>query len=337
KARITLQTGNTSGQKVIEAKDASFSYDGKPIIQNLTTTIWRGDKIGIIGPNGSGKTTLLKLLFGEIAPTSGSVHLGTKLQAVYFDQLRGQIDGEKSVAFNVAGDADTITFQGRARHIHSYLEDFLFHRDRIRMQAKMLSGGERNRLLLAKLFLQPANVLVMDEPTNDLDAETMELLEELVIEYNGTLLLVSHDRAFLNSVVTSTLVFEGEGKIVEYSAGYDDWIAQRPTPQHDVTPTIVRVDKKQQQLARPITLLKREEKELEELPLLIEQWEAEKESLSAMLYDPELYKGESTRLTEIKSQIITLEERIKTKYLRWEQLEEKSKAASNYSANRTNS
>ena len=328
KAKISLQTGNLSGQKVIEAKDVCFDYNGTPIVQNLTTTIWRGDKIGIIGANGTGKTTLLKLLLGELTPTSGSVHLGTKLEVVYFDQLRGKIDGEKSVAANVAGDADTVIFQGRSRHIHSYLEDFLFHRDRIRMQAKMLSGGERNRLLLAKLFLQPANLLVMDEPTNDLDAETMELLEELVLEYQGTLLLVSHDRAFLNSVVTSTLVFEGEGKIGEYCGGYDDWVAKRstpkiPAPKVAAAPTIAPIEKKAETASRPTPLLKREQRELEELPLLIEQSEKEKESLSMQLCDPELYRGEAKKFSEIQAQLHALEERIARSYRRWEELEEK--------------
>lgn len=324
KVKFALQTGNLSGQKVIDVKDVSFSYGNTPIIQNFTTTIWRGDKIGIIGPNGSGKTTLLRILLGEMKPSSGSVHLGTKLEVVYFDQLRDQIDGEKSVAANVAGDADTVFFQGRSRHIHSYLEDFLFHRDRIRMPAKMLSGGERNRLLLAKLFLQSANLLVMDEPTNDLDAETMELLEELAIDYSGTLLLVSHDRAFLNNVVTSTLVFERGGKIEEYDGGYDNWMAQRSV--HKVispSSTAIHVDKKSERRSRPAVFLKREQRELEELPRLIEQWEEEKESLSLLFGDPELYRKETQKLTEIQAQLQALEERIATSYRRWEELEEK--------------
>ncbi len=323
KAKIALQAGTLSGQKVIDVKNVSFNYGDRSIIQNLTTTIWRGDKIGIIGSNGSGKTTLLKLLLGEIVPISGSVDLGTKLEIVYLDQLRHQIDGEKSVAANVAGDADTVLFQGRPRHIHSYLEDFLFHRDRIRMRAKMLSGGERNRLLLAKLFLQPANLLVMDEPTNDLDAETMELLEELLVNYQGTLLLVSHDRAFLNNVVTSTLVFEGEGKIGEYCGGYDDWVAQRPVQKMANTPTNTHIEKKSERRTRTPGFLKREQRELEELPLLIEQWEQEKESLSASFGDPELYRKEPGRLTEIQQQLQALEEKIAKSYLRWEELEEK--------------
>src|SRR5271163_2932231 len=268
-ARIEIQAGSMSGQKVIEAKDISFDYGGAPIVRNLTTTVWRGDKIGIIGPNGGGKTTLLKLLLGQLEPQKGEVKLGTNLQVVYLDQLRGQIDNAKTVAQNVAGDAETVTFQGRPRHIHSYLQDFLFRADRIRMPAKMLSGGERNRLLLARLFLQPANVLVMDEPTNDLDAETLELLEELLLEYAGTLLLVSHDRAFLDNVVTSTLIFEGEGLISEYTGGYEDWIRQRkaklahfreipapPKPEPVAAPAPKKGTK----------FLNREKRELDELP-----------------------------------------------------------------------
>jgi ATP-binding cassette subfamily F protein uup len=328
-ARIELQTGSMSGQKVIEAKDISFSYGDAPIVRDFTTTIWRGDKIGIIGPNGGGKTTLLKLLLGQLEPESGSVKLGTNLQVVYLDQLRGQIDNAKTVAQNVAGDAETVTFQGRPRHIHSYLQDFLFRADRIRMPAKMLSGGERNRLLLARLFLQPANVLVMDEPTNDLDAETLELLEELLLEYTGTLLLVSHDRAFLDNVVTSVLVFEGAGHIAEYTGGYEDWIRQRaakpvhfreiPAEPKAVPKPVVVVDKKTK-------FLKKEQRELDELPGQLDQWELEKTELTARLWDPELYKKSPELLPKLNDELLALEERIKTGYARWEELEAKRKA-----------
>ncbi|MEO6052962.1 MAG: ATP-binding cassette domain-containing protein, partial [Chthoniobacterales bacterium] len=228
-AKIELSEGTLSGQKVIEAKNISFAYDANSpaIIKDFTTTIWRGDKIGIIGPNGGGKTTLLKLLLDRLQPTEGTIKQGTNTQVVYLDQMRDQIEGDKTVAQNVAGPSENVTFQGRSRNIHSYLQDFLFRADRIRMPAKLLSGGERNRLLLARLFLQPANVLVMDEPTNDLDAETLELLEELLVDYSGTLLLVSHDRVFLDNVVTGTLVFEGDGHVGEYIGGYEDWLRQR--------------------------------------------------------------------------------------------------------------
>ena len=333
-ARIELQTGSMSGQKVIEAKDIRFDYGGPPIVRDFTTTIWRGDKISIIGPNGGGKTTLLKLLLGQLAPGSGTVKLGTNLQVVYLDQLRGQIDNAKTVAQNVAGDAETVTFQGRPRHIHSYLQDFLFRADRIRMPAKMLSGGERNRLLLARLFLQPANVLVMDEPTNDLDAETLELLEELLLEYAGTLLLVSHDRAFLDNVVTSTLVFEGEGRVTEYTGGYEDWIRQRASAQ--IPPDAVAIPGKPEikpalelsaRSAKGPKFLKREQRELEELPALIEKMETEVSALNEQMWDPELYKKQPEKLPAIKTELALLEERIRTGYARWEQLENKRKAS----------
>jgi len=331
-ARIELQTGSMSGQKVIEAKDISFGYGGAPIVRDFTTTVWRGDKIGIIGPNGGGKTTLLKLLLGQLQPESGAVKLGTNLQVVYLDQLRGQIDNAKTVAQNVAGDAATVTFQGRPRHIHSYLQDFLFRADRIRMPAKMLSGGERNRLLLARLFLQPANVLVLDEPTNDLDAETLELLEELLLEYAGTLLLVSHDRAFLDNVVTSTLVFEGAGRVSEYTGGYEDWIRQRAALALPVAaePEVKLVGKPPPaaRLEKGPKFLKREQRELEELPPLIEKMEAELSALNERLWDPELYKKQPEKLPQLKTELAVLEERIKHGYTRWEQLEEKRKAGS---------
>jgi ATP-binding cassette subfamily F protein uup len=330
-ARIELQTGGMSGQKVIEAKEISFGYDGgAPIVRDFTTTVWRGDKIGIIGPNGGGKTTLLKLLLGQLAPESGTVKLGTNLQVVYLDQLRGQIDNAKTVAQNVAGDAETVTFQGRPRHIHSYLQDFLFRADRIRMPAKMLSGGERNRLLLARLFLQPANVLVMDEPTNDLDAETLELLEELLLEYAGTLLLVSHDRAFLDNVVTSTLVFEGEGRVTEYTGGYEDWIRQRPSApvatQSEAKPAEKPAPAPSVRLEKGPKFLKREQRELEELPALIEKMEAELSELNARLWDPAVYQKQPGNVPQLKTELAVLEERIKNGYTRWEQLEAKRKA-----------
>jgi ABC transport system ATP-binding/permease protein len=329
-ARIELQEGKTSGQKVVEAKDVTFSYGGAPIISSLTATIWRGDKVGIIGPNGSGKTTLLKLLLGKLEPEKGTVKLGTNLDVVYLDQLRDQINDEKTVAQNVAGDAETVNFQGRARHIHSYLQDFLFAPDRIRMQAKMLSGGERNRLLLARLFLQPANVLVLDEPTNDLDAETLELLEDLLVEYSGTLLLVSHDRAFLDEVVTSTLVFEGEGRVLEYVGGYEDWVRQRDSlrpvieasapvrqPQAPSSPA----EKNKGKNNRPRKFLNRERRELEEMPAKIEKLEAEQTAVSAKLWDPSLYQNSPEQVAVLKEELATIQKNIQQGYARWEELE----------------
>jgi ATP-binding cassette subfamily F protein uup len=311
---------------VIEARDISFAYGDQRIVRNFSTTVWRGDKIGIIGPNGGGKTTLLKLLLGRLAPDSGEVKLGTNLQIVYLDQLRGLIDDAKTVAQNVAGDAETVTFQGRPRHIHSYLQDFLFRADRIRMPAKMLSGGERNRLLLARLFLQPANVLVLDEPTNDLDAETLELIEELVLEYAGTLLLVSHDRAFLDHVVTSTLVFEGEGRITEYTGGYEDWLRQRPPPASAVAPLAAKPAPEPRR-EEPVKFLKREQRELDELPGRIEKMEEEVRALNHQMWDPEIYQSDPDKITRIKAELAALEQRINEGYRRWEQLEDKRKAS----------
>ena len=322
-ARIELSTGSMSGQKVIEAKDVTFGYGGAPVIRDLTTTHWRGDKIGIIGPNGSGKTTLLKLLLGQLQPEEGEVKLGTQLQVVYLDQLRGQIDDAKTVGQNVAGDAETVTFQGRPRHIHSYLQDFLFPADRIRMPAKMLSGGERNRLLLARLFLQPANVLVLDEPTNDLDAETLELLEEILVEYTGTLLLVSHDRAFLDEVVTGTLVFEGDGRVTEYTGGYEDWLRQRPAPAASAPEKKPDAPEKiPSKGAKPKKFPNRDQRELAELPREIEKMEAERDALAKKLEDPTLYQKSHDILRTVRDQIAALEQTLAQRYKRWEELED---------------
>ena len=325
-AKIEIQEGNTSGQKVIEADNISFQYGEQTIIRDFSTTIWRGDKIGIIGPNGSGKTTLLKLLLGQLAPTGGEVKHGTKLQIVYLDQLRGQIDDNKSLGYNVAGEAETVTFQGKPRHIHSYLKNFLFESDRIRMPAKMLSGGERNRLLLARLFLQPANVLVLDEPTNDLDAETLELLEEILVTYDGTLLLVSHDRTFLDNVVTGTLVFEGDGIVTEYTGGYEDWVRQRdvvnPLKPAFAAPVIPKFEhSKNAKIEKGRKFLNREQKELDELPGLIEVLEARQEILSERLADPALYQKKDGEFQQLEKELQILQKEIDTALARWEELE----------------
>ena len=333
-AKIEIQEAGSSGQKVIEAKNVTFQYGDHPIVHDFTATLWKGDKIGIIGPNGTGKTTLLKLLLGRLEPTEGTVKLGTQLQVVYLDQLRDQIDGEKSVGQNVAGDAETVTFQGRPVHIHSYLKDFLFPSDRIRMPAKMLSGGERNRLLLARLFLQPANVLVMDEPTNDLDTETLELLEELLVNYEGTLLLVSHDRAFLDNVVTSTFVFEGEGHIGEYTGGYEDWLTQRreldrsaaaaKTFQSIATapaPAPPSEASKPGKIEKGRKFLNREQKELDELPAKIQELEAKQAELSERLADPTLYQKKNGEFQLVEKELNRLHHTIETTMARWEELE----------------
>ena len=226
---VRLQTteGDRSGKLVAEARDASFSRGERFIVRNLTTTIARGDRVGLIGPNGSGKTTLLRLLLGELQPDSGTIRLGTNLEVAYFDQLREQLDGDRSVFDSIADGAEFVDIRGNRQHVNGYLQNFLFPPDRARTPVRALSGGERNRLLLARLFTRPFNVLVLDEPTNDLDIETLDLLEDMLTEFAGTLLVVSHDRAFLDNVVTSTLVFEGGGIVNEYVGGYADWVRQR--------------------------------------------------------------------------------------------------------------
>jgi len=324
-AKIEIQEAGSSGQKVIEAKNISFHYGNHQIVSDFTATLWKGDKIGIIGPNGAGKTTLLKMLLGRLEPTDGSVKLGTKLQVVYLDQLRDQIDGEKSLGQNVAGDAETVTFQGRPVHIHTYLKDFLFPSDRIRMPAKMLSGGERNRLLLARLFLQPANVLVLDEPTNDLDAETLELLEELLVGYEGTLLVVSHDRAFLDNVVTSTYVFEGNGRITEFAGGYEDWVSQRRELDRVASLPVATAPvigaPKPGKTEKGRKFLNREQKELDELPAKIEELEAKQAELSERLADPTLYQSKGGEFQKVERELNQLHQTIEKTMARWEELE----------------
>ena len=225
---MEIQEAQRTGRLVIEAKQLRFAYGSRTVIHDFSTMIMRGDRVGLIGPNGSGKTTLLRLLLGDLPPQAGSVRHGTNLQVAYFDQLHAQLDEKNSVRENVYDESDSVTVNGRTRHIMGYLEDFLFTPEQASSPVARLSGGERNRLLLARLFTKPSNVLVMDEPTNDLDVETLELLEDLLSEYAGTLLLVSHDREFLNNVVTSTLVLDDEGQVKEYAGGYDDWLRQSP-------------------------------------------------------------------------------------------------------------
>ena len=233
---MQVQAEKRSGKLVIEAENVNYAFGDQPIVSDFTTTIQRGDKVGIIGPNGSGKTTLLRLLLGELTPQSGSVEYGTNLEIAYFDQLRAQLDDSKSVLDNVGQGSDNVTINGRSRNLNVYLEDFLFSKDRVNAPISALSGGERNRLLLARLFAQPANLLVMDEPTNDLDVETLEILEDLLLDYDGTLLLVSHDRAFLNNIVTSTLAMDGTGQVTETVGGYDDWQKQNESAKPEPKP-----------------------------------------------------------------------------------------------------
>jgi ATP-binding cassette subfamily F protein uup len=319
-ARIQAQEAERSGRLVIEATDVSFGYDDTPVIRQCSTTILRGDKVGILGPNGSGKTTLLRLLLKELQPQHGSVRHGTNLTVAYSDQLRGQLDPDKTVQDNVASGNETIVFNGASRHVISYLGDFLFPPDRARSPVRVLSGGERNRLLLAQLFTRPSNVLVLDEPTNDLDAETLELLEELLLEYPGTVLLVSHDRAFLNNVVTSTLALEGDGRVREYVGGYDDWLRQHQTS-GTPKPRAAKPVRSRSQDERSRRLNNKERHELEALPQRIEALEAEQAQLYETMADPDFYRQESTKITRITTRLETVEQDLEAAYARWETLE----------------
>lgn len=328
--RLQIQEAERTGKMIIDAKAVNYAHDGKPYISDLSTVIMRGDKIGLIGPNGVGKSTLLKIFLKQIAPDSGSVRHGTKLQVAYFDQLRDQLEPNKSVVQNIGEGNDFIVFNNRKRHVISYLQDFLFTPDRCRTPVHILSGGEKNRLLLAKLFAKPANVLVLDEPTNDLDVETLELLEELLMEYSGTLLLVSHDRAFLNNVVTGTLAFEGNGLIRAYPGGYDDWIEQRPTSDPSLKNNHPNKPKPKPQLApkRSRKLGYKEQRELEALPQRIEALEAEQQMLYETVSDPDFYKNETADITAIRSRLDAVTSEIALAYDRWEALDQIGKSSS---------
>ena len=321
--RLQVQEAERTGKLVIEARAVSFSYGQAPIVRGFSTVIMRGDKVGIIGPNGVGKTTLLKILLKAASPETGSVRHGTNLQVVYFDQLRAQLDEQKSVRENIAAGNDFIIFNGQKRHVIGYLQDFLFSPQRCRTPVWVLSGGEKNRLMLAKLFTKPANVIVLDEPTNDLDAETLELLEELILEYQGTLLLVSHDRAFLNNAVTSTIVFEGNGQVVEYTGGYDDWLSQRPQRAAEQLPEKTGCKKvRPKSKVRPSRKMGyMQKREMQDLPPKIEALESEQKELFAILSDPLFYKKEKDEIVGLKSDLDRVERNIETAYRRWEELE----------------
>lgn len=312
-----------SGKLVIEADNISLGFDARPVVANFSTTILRGDKIGIIGANGCGKSTLLKLLLGELQPDTGSIRLGSNLAVAYFDQMRSQLDGNKSVIDNLADGREKITINGRERHVISYLQDFLFSPERTRTPVSALSGGEANRLLLARLFSKPANLLVMDEPTNDLDVDTLELLEALLVDYQGTLLLVSHDRTFIDNVVTSTLVFEKGGTVQAYVGGYQDWLRQRATEAD--TGTKSRPGKTAALSEPPQKKLGyKEQRELDALPEHIETLEQQQNALHEKLSDPLFYQNNSGEAGNLKKQLAELESELETAYLRWQSLEEKA-------------
>ncbi len=314
---MTLSNSGLSGRKVITVKNISYDYGDLPIVKNLDAEIMRGDKIGIIGPNGCGKSTLIKLILGKLDPQTGTVDHGTKLEVAYFDQHRETLDETKSVAENVCAE-EMIMIGDSKKHVLGYLQDFLFTPDRARQKVAVLSGGERNRLLLAKLFTKASNVLVLDEPTNDLDVETLELLEDLLAAYSGTLLLVSHDRSFLNNVVTSTFVFEGNGQVNEYLGGYDDWLNQRQealgTRQKEQPSTAEKSQPKRK-------LSNKEREELKKLPRQIEKLEAEQETLHATMADPTFYQKAKEEIAAATERAEAIPHELEKSFERWEELE----------------
>ncbi len=334
RVQLDIQEADRSGALVAVLDGVSFLRGERAIIRGLSTTVMRGDRIGIIGPNGSGKTTLLRLMLGALAPTAGSVRLGTNLKIAFFDQLRDQLDDEKTVADNVADGYETVQIGGQPRHVIGYLQDFLFTPDRTRTPVKFLSGGERNRVLLARLFAKPANLIVLDEPTNDLDAETLEMLEERLVDFAGTVLVVSHDRAFLDNVVTSTLVFEpaGDGacRVKEYVGGYTDWLRQRPEPGapgasspagRPRSPTAAQPERSADATASKKKRSFKEQRELDGLPAVIDELETAIATLHATMAEPEYFRQPGDLLARDQSRLRDLESRLATAFARWEELE----------------
>ena len=327
--RMQTQRAVPSGRLVVEARGVEVGYGDRPVIRDFSTTILRGDRVGIIGPNGSGKTTLLRVLSGDLSPRVGAMRLGTRLTVAYSDQLRERLDEEKTVAENLGDGSDTVTVNGRSRHVIGYLKDLLFSPDRARSPVRVLSGGERNRLQLAKIFTKPFNLLVLDEPTNDLDIETLDLLEDLLLEYPGTLLLVSHDRAFLNNVVTSTLAIDANGTVAEYAGGYDDWLKQRGegvSPGSGATPFPREKPRPTREAPRRLSF--KERRELSELPGRIRDaetevatLEAERDELHRAMADRAFYRQDGARVSQGRVRLETVQTGIEEAYHRWESLE----------------
>jgi ATP-binding cassette subfamily F protein uup len=318
-ARMDIHQAEKSGKIVAEATDVTFAFgDGEAVVKNFSTLIQRGDKVGFIGRNGVGKTTLIKLLLGELTAQQGTIKTGTNLNVAYFDQYRSALDEDKTVQDNVSGGRDMLEIAGKSRHVISYLQDFLFAPERCRQPVKALSGGERNRLLLAKLFTQPSNVLVLDEPTNDLDIDTLDLLEELLINYKGTVILVSHDRAFLNNVVTSTLVFDGSGTIEQYVGGYDDWLRQRKTEQ---TAKIASPKVQSKSSTPSIKLSYKDQRELDSLPAEIEGLEISISEISGQISEPGFYQTDRAAIEVVEGRLANAQKQLAESYARWELLE----------------
>ena len=321
--KMEAHEAERSGTLVAKADNISFNYGDTQITSKFSTTILKGDRIGILGPNGSGKTTLLRILLGMLSPETGTIRLGASLQISYFDQLLEQLDENKTAIENVGDGTDTVTVNGKTRHIVGYLQDFLFSPDQARSLVSVLSGGERNRLMLARLFTLPSNLLVLDEPTNDLDVETLDLLEDLLMSYAGTILLVSHDRTLINNIVTSTLVFEGESVVKEYVGGYDDWLRQRP---QDAKPRKASFRKQDVLLAQtPIARLRlgfKQQKELDALPDTIEWLEREQHDLFQGMGDPGFYKKDRADIVAANDRLEAVKKLLEDAYARWEKLEQ---------------
>jgi ATP-binding cassette subfamily F protein uup len=328
---LRIQDGQRSGKLVADVRAVSFSYGDKPIVRDFSTTIMRGDKIGIIGPNGAGKTTLLQILLGHLEPQSGTVRMGAHLHIAYFDQLRKQLNDEQTVQFNVGDGYETIKIGDTSQHVIGYLRNFLFSPERAQTLVRFLSGGERNRVLLAKLFAKPANLIVLDEPTNDLDFETLELLEQRLVEFRGTVLLVSHDREFLNNVVTSTIVFQG-GNVKEYVGGYDDWLRQAAEAKTEsATPSTGKSMPAHQSTGKRAAstaptksrrrLTFKEQKELDTLPEMIERLEQQIGELHELFAKPEFYRQAGPQIATERARLQALEEELANAYARWEQLD----------------
>jgi len=329
-ANVRIQAADKSGKIVLEADNISYAWDDNSVLQDFSTTIMRGDKVGIIGPNAAGKTTLIRLLLGDLQPQSGTVKSGTKLEVAYFDQHRAVLDEEKSVQDNIADGSDMVNINGKDRHVISYLRDFLFAPDRARQPVSALSGGERNRLLMARLFSRPSNVLVLDEPTNDLDSDTLDLLEERLIEYPGTVLLISHDRAFLDHVVTSTIVFEGHGEVNEYIGGYEDWLRQSRPPATQTQKT--KKNKSGKSGKKPGNFLGKnanklsntERQELGKLPAKLEKLEEQQKRLHERMAQAGFYQQDKAQITRVQQQLAEFDAELETVFLRWAELEEKA-------------
>jgi ATP-binding cassette subfamily F protein uup len=329
KVEMSVDSGERSGKLVAELTDVCKSYGGRKIIDDFSCRIQRGDKIGLLGPNGCGKSTLLKIILGELQPDKGQVKLGTKVSVAYFDQLRAQLNDEATLADTISQGSDYIEIGGQKKHVISYLGDFLFAPERARSPVKSCSGGERNRLLLARLFTQPANVLVLDEPTNDLDIETLELLEELLASYDGTLFLVSHDRAFLDNVVTQVIAFEGGGKLIEYVGGYEDWVrvkkyqasAASTKPPVSTPPRVTAVPVEKPKASSKLSF--KEARELEELPRRIEALEREQSDIAAQLADGTIYRNDAKRARQLQMRNEEIETEMSAAMVRWEELEKR--------------